>query len=254
MKKFIVIICAGMVLQGYGQAKPAVKSSKAPAAAAAKKAVPAKKVVPAQPVLKNALDSFSYALGLSMANFYKEQGVDDIKTPLVMRAIEDSKSGKPLLNEAAINNCIMAYMQEKRKAKSAGARKAGETFLAENAKKPGVVVLPSGLQYQVLQEGSGPKPTANDKVKCHYQGSFIDGKVFESSYETNQPISFPVSGVIKGWTEALQLMNTGSKWRLYIPSNLAYGDMDYGKIPGGSVLIFDVELLEIEKPEAPAGK
>ena len=166
-----------MVLQGYGQAKPAAKSSKAPAAA--KKAVPTKKIVPAQPVLKNALDSFSYALGLSMANFYKEQGVDDIKTPLVMRAIEDSKSGKALLNEAAMNNCIMAYMQEKRKAKSAGARKAGETFLAENAKKPGVVVLPSGLQYQVLKEGSGPKPTANDKVKCHYQGSFTDGKVFE---------------------------------------------------------------------------
>ena len=118
---------------------------------------------------------------------------------------------------------------------------------AANKSKPGVVTLPSGLQYTVLTEGTGPKPTLQDQVKCHYTGSLVDGHVFESSYTNGQPATFGVGGVIKGWTEALQLMNTGSKWRLFIPSQLAYGDADNGPIPGGSTLIFDVELLEIVK-------
>jgi FKBP-type peptidyl-prolyl cis-trans isomerase FklB len=137
---------------------------------------------------------------------------------------------------------------QKEKAEKAGPnKKSGEAFLAENKTKPGVVTLPSGLQYMVLQEGTGPKPVATDKVRCHYQGTLIDGTIFDSSIKRGQPIDFAVTGVIRGWTEALQLMNVGSKWRLFIPSDLAYGDQGSGAITPGSTLIFDVELIDIVK-------
>lgn len=208
---------------------------------------PAAKTTASAPVMKNALDSFSYAIGLSIANFYKAQGVSNINNQLVLKALSDVKNNKPLMTDDQVNNCIVNYMQAARSEKASGNKKAGEAFLAENKTKPGVVTLPSGLQYLVLQEGNGPKPTASDNVKCHYTGSFIDGKVFESSYSNNQPITFNVSQVIRGWTEALQLMPVGSKWRLFIPSDLAYGDIDRGEIPPGSTLVFDVEVLEIVK-------
>ncbi len=127
------------------------------------------------------------------------------------------------------------------------AKKAGEDFLAANAKKPGVKVLPSGLQYKVLKSGNGPSPKATDTVKTHYHGTFINGKVFDSSVERGEPVEFPVNGVIKGWTEALQLMKVGDKWQLFIPSDLAYGPDGQGPIPPNSVLVFDVELLGISK-------
>jgi FKBP-type peptidyl-prolyl cis-trans isomerase FklB len=199
-------------------------------------------------VMKSSVDSFSYAIGLSIANFYKQQGVTNINNQLVLKALTDSKNGKPALDDQQANNCIMNHMQTARSQKASGAKKAGAAFLAQNKTKPGVITLPSGLQYQVLQEGTGPKPTANDQVKCHYVGSFIDGKEFESSYKNNQPATFQVGGVIRGWTEALQLMPTGSKWKLFIPSELGYGDADNGPIAGGSTLVFEVELLEIVKP------
>lgn len=199
--------------------------------------------------MKNATDSFSYAIGLSIANFYKQSGVKDINNQLVLKALTDAKSGKPALTEEQSNACIMGVMQAARTEKASGAKKAGQAFLAQNKSKQGVVTLPSGLQYQVLKEGAGPKPTANDQVKCHYVGSFIDGREFESSYNNGQPVTFPVGGVIRGWTEALQLMPVGSKWKLFIPSDLGYGDMDNGPIAGGSTLIFEVELLEVVKPE-----
>jgi FKBP-type peptidyl-prolyl cis-trans isomerase FklB len=199
------------------------------------------------PVMKNAVDSFSYAIGLSIATFYKAQGVKNINNTLVLKALSDVKSNKPLLNDEQVNKCIVDFMQEARSEKASGAKKAGETYLAENKSKPGVVTLPSGLQYMVLQEGTGAKPTMSDNVKCHYTGTFIDGNVFESSYSNNQPITFNVGQVIRGWTEALLMMPAGSKWRLFIPSDLGYGDVDRGTIPPGSTLIFDVELLEIVK-------
>ncbi len=201
----------------------------------------------AAPVMKNAVDSFSYAIGLSIANFYKAQGVSNINNQLVLKALSDVKSNKPLMTDEQVNACIVDFMQSARSEKASGAKKAGEAYLAENKTKPGVVTLPSGLQYLVLQEGTGAKPTANDNVKCHYTGSFIDGRVFESSYTNNAPITFNVGQVIRGWTEALLLMPVGSKWRLFIPSDLAYGDIDRGTIPPGSTLIFDVEILEIVK-------
>jgi FKBP-type peptidyl-prolyl cis-trans isomerase FklB len=197
--------------------------------------------------MKNASDSLSYAIGLSIANFYKSQGISGINNQMVLKALTDFKNNKPLMNDAQANSCIMGYMQAENAKKSSPAKKAGAAFLEGNKKKEGVTTLPSGLQYMVLTTGTGPKPTMNDKVKCNYSGSLIDGKVFESSYTTGQPVVFGVGQVIRGWTEALQLMPTGSKWRLFIPSDMAYGDSGSGPIPPGSTLIFDVELLEIVK-------
>lgn len=226
--------------------KPAPKPAAKPTTAAKPGATPV--------AMKNSADSFSYAIGLSIANFYKQSGITGINNQLVLKALTDAKNGKPALNEEQANACIMTQMQAARSQKASGAKKAGQAFLATNKSKQGVITLPSGLQYQVLQEGTGPKPTANDQVKCHYAGSFIDGKEFESSYKNGQPATFPVGGVIRGWTEALQLMPVGSKWKLFIPSDLGYGDMDNGPIAGGSTLIFEVELLEIVKQQQPEGQ
>lgn len=214
-------------------------------------AQPAKKPVPQKSptvALRSTNDSLSYAIGISVAGFYKEQGVKDVNVALVSRAITDAlKSGKPLLNEQQCNAVIIGYVQKARSEKASVAKQAGQAFLEENKKKPGVITLPSGLQYSVMKQGDGPKPTLTDRVKCHYHGTLIDGTVFESSVERGEPIDFAVNGVIPGWTEALQMMPVGSKWRLYIPSNLAYGDQESGKIKAGSTLIFEVELLQILK-------
>ncbi|MBC7828596.1 MAG: FKBP-type peptidyl-prolyl cis-trans isomerase [Chitinophagaceae bacterium] len=215
-----------------------------------KKPVTAAKPKPAvaQVVMKNSLDSFSYAMGLSIANFYKEQGVQNINNNLVLKALNDMKAGKPLMDDAQANTCMVNYVQETRGEKAAGNKKAGQAFLAENKKQPGVNTLPSGLQYQVLKEGAGVKPAATDKVKVHYTGSLLDGFVFDSSVQRGEPLEIAVNGVIPGWIEALQLMPVGSKWKLFIPSHLAYGDNGAGAaIKPGSTLIFEVELLDIVK-------
>jgi FKBP-type peptidyl-prolyl cis-trans isomerase FklB len=210
----------------------------------------AKKTAPVV-ALKTTEDSLSYAIGISVAHFYKQQNIDQINTALVTRAINDMmKNGNLLLNEQQANTCMVSYMEKAKSAKAAGNKKIGEDFLAANKSKPGVVTLPSGLQYIVLKEGTGPKPTATDKVKCHYHGTLIDGRVFDSSVDRGQPVELNVNGVIPGWTEALQLMPVGSKWKLFVPSNLAYGDQQPGPmIAPGSTLIFDVELLDIVKPQ-----
>jgi FKBP-type peptidyl-prolyl cis-trans isomerase FklB len=210
----------------------------------------AKKTAPVF-ALKTTEDSLSYAIGVSVAHFYKQQNITEINTVLVTRAINDMmKNGNLLMNEQQANTCMVSYMEKAKSAKAAGNKKIGEDFLAANKSKPGVVTLPSGLQYIVLKEGTGPKPTATDKVKCHYHGTLIDGRVFDSSVDRGQPVELNVNGVIPGWTEALQLMTVGSKWKLFVPSNLAYGDQQPGPmIAPGSTLIFDVELLDIVKPQ-----
>ena len=201
-----------------------------------------------EPLMKNALDSFSYALGLSMAGFYKEQGILDINTDLVNRALNDVKEDTALMDEQTINNAIVSYMQQVKSEKAAANKKEGQAFLDSNKNKPGVVTLPSGLQYQVITEGSGSKPSPTDKVKVHYEGSLLNGKVFDSSIKRGEPIELNVNGVIPGWTEALLLMPVGSKWKLFVPSDLGYGDNGAGAdIKPGSTLLFDVELLEIVK-------
>lgn len=238
MKKIVVLfsLCAFSIsLCAQVKKKPAVSSKTGTTATP-------------QAGMKNALDSFSYALGMSIASFYKEQGVQNVNNSLVLKALNDMKAGKPLLNDEQANNCMVTYVQGMRGEKAAGNRKAGEAFLAENRKQPGIVSLPSGLQYQVIKESTGIKPTASDKVKVHYTGSLLDGTIFDSSVQRGEPLEIAVNGVIPGWVEALQLMPVGSKWKLFIPSHLAYGDNPAGPtIKPGSTLIFEVELLDIVK-------
>ncbi|MFM2145922.1 MAG: hypothetical protein RL732_758 [Bacteroidota bacterium] len=239
-KAFSIALLLTIVLQVQAQ-KPAAKPAASPAAK--KPAAPA-----AAPALKNAMDSFSYAIGASVANFYKEQGITNINAALLSKALTDNKQGKMLLDENQTNTVIMNFMQAIKSEKASVTRKAGEAFLAENKKKPGVITTASGLQYSILKEGTGAKPSATDKVKVHYHGTLIDGTVFDSSVERGEPIELAVNGVIQGWVEALQLMPVGSKWRLFIPSQLGYGDNDAGPtIKAGSTLVFEVELLDIVK-------
>lgn len=240
MKKYVLLALASLPATVMLAQAPAKKK---PVAAAPKKTTTT--AAPAAAALKNSVDSFSYAIGLSIASFYKAQGIKDINNTLVVKALSDAKADKPLMNETQVNSCIVNYMQSAAKAKAGPIKKAGEAWLAENKKKAGVVTLPSGLQYKIEKEGTGPKPKAEDQVKVHYHGTLIDGTVFDSSVERGEPINLYLSRVIPGWTEALQLMPVGSKWKLFIPSELAYGDQDAGKIQAGSALIFDVELIEI---------
>ncbi len=205
---------------------------------------------PAGPVLKNALDSFSYAMGLSMGSFCNKQQLTELNTTLLLKGVNDGRStGNALLNEQQMNTIINNYLVKQSSIKASENKIAGEKFLQANAKKPGVITLASGLQYMVLKASADTtKPKMNERVKCHYQGSLIDGTVFESSVTRGQPAEFGVTEVIPGWVEALQLMTVGSKWRLFIPSNLAYGDRAMGSsIPAGSTLIFDLEVLAIVK-------
>ncbi len=199
--------------------------------------------------LNNQTDSLSYSIGIMVASFYKQQGITTINDALVNKAIKDKMSGdSTLLTEQQCNQVLMGFIEKAKAEKASAAKKQGEAFLASNKTKPGVVTTASGLQYLVLKEGTGPKPGLSDKVKCDYEGRLIDGTIFDSSIKQGKPIEFAVNGVIAGWTEALQLMNTGSKYRLFIPSNLAYGDQQMGSdIKPGSTLIFDVDLIEIVK-------
>lgn len=205
---------------------------------------------PAAPVLKTALDSFSYAMGMSLGNYCSQQGVKTLNSSVLAKGATDATStGKTLLTEQQMNQIISSYVDRSQKEKSKTVRAAGEKFLKDNAAKPGVVTLPSGLQYQVLSTGTDTaRPQATSMVRVHYHGTLIDGTVFDSSVDRGQPAEFPLNGVIRGWTEGLQLMTKGSKWRFFIPAELAYGDRQAGaKILPGSTLIFDVELLDILK-------
>ncbi|RPE09405.1 FKBP-type peptidyl-prolyl cis-trans isomerase [Chitinophaga lutea] len=194
-----------------------------------------------KPLLRTQLDSVSYTIGNDLGQMLKGQGLDSLNLKLLFKAIEDHYTGKtPVLSADQGTTLVRDYILNKNKVE-------GEKFLAKNKTKPGVVTLPSGLQYQVLKTGTGPKPTLNDKVKVHYHGMLIDGTTFDSSIDRGEPITLPVTGVIKGWTEALLLMPVGSKWKLFIPSQLAYGERAAGpKIKPNSALVFDVELLSIE--------
>ncbi len=198
--------------------------------------------------LTNEKEKFSYALGLSFASNLKQQGIDSVEAAAIAKALADFENGQSQLSLEEANMAIQTYMQTAQEKQFAVVKEAGEKFLAENAKKEGVTVLPSGLQYEIITEGTGPKPAATDKVTTHYHGQLITGEVFDSSVERGSPASFPVNGVIQGWQEALQLMPVGSKWKLYIPYNLAYGDRGAGgKIQPYSALVFEVELISIDK-------
>jgi FKBP-type peptidyl-prolyl cis-trans isomerase len=204
--------------------------------------------------LTSQTDSVSYALGVLIGENNKQQmknapGADQLNKEILIAAFEKSLMGDSVQIKAEKANATLSrYFSAISKAEGEKTLKEGEDFLAANKSKEGVVTLPSGLQYEILKAGTGPKPKAEDKVKCHYHGTTIDGKVFDSSIERGEPATFAVNRVIPGWTEALQLMPVGSKWKLYIPANLAYGERGAGRdIKPNAALIFEVELLEIVK-------
>lgn len=193
------------------------------------------------------MDSVSYSLGVSVANNLKSSGFETIESSAISAAFNDVFSENDVkISEEDANALIQDYFMELSQKKSQEATNKGQAFLDENASKEGVVTTASGLQYQVLTEGQGAKPVASDEVTVHYHGTLIDGTVFDSSVDRGQPATFPVGGVIQGWVEALQLMNVGSKYKLFIPSNLAYGERGAGgSIGPNETLIFEVELLSI---------
>ncbi len=210
---------------------------------------------PARRELKSVKDKASYAIGLNIGSNIRNDKMD-LDLGLLFEGLRDAFEDKPRrLSDEQIRAAMTAFQEETRKreealAKTAGGdnAKQGAAFLAANAKKPGVVTLPSGLQYKIVRRGTGLTPTARDTVKTHYRGTLINGKEFDSSYSRGQPAEFPVGGVIGGWTEALQRMKVGGKWQLFIPSNLAYGPRgSRPDIGPNATLIFDIELLEIVK-------
>ena len=194
------------------------------------------------------MEKISYALGLIIGNNLKGMNIDGLLTTEFTRAVEQVLNGeKTEMTEVQAQGLVQEYLREQQEAAGKAAREAGENFLAENAKREGVKVTESGLQYEVLTPALGVKPVATDTVSCHYEGRLIDGTVFDSSYRRGEPASFPLQGVIRGWTEGLQLMSIGSKFRFFIPFELAYGAQGAGgSIPPYAALVFDVELLGIE--------
>jgi len=241
------------------QTASAAKSPQAPAASAqkapaAKPGQPAKPKSPSSLVLKTDKDKVSYALGMNLGANLKRDSVD-IDTAIFVRALKDTVTGgKTLLTDSEARAALTQLQTEVRgkqmeKMKLAGEanKKEGDSFLAANKTKEGIVTLPSGLEYKILTQGTGPKPAATDTVVCNYRGTLINGTEFDSSYKRGQPATFPVSGVIKGWTEALQLMPVGSKWQLFLPAELAYGERGPSpEIGPNSTLVFEVELLSIQ--------
>ena len=204
--------------------------------------------------LETTIDSTSYALGVLIGENNKRQmemtpGASDLNIDLLVAAMEKSLKGEETkIDGTTANTIVRNFFEGVSKKEAQKNLEEGQAFLESNKAKEGVITLPSGLQYEILKEGNGPKPTEKDKVKCHYHGTTIDGKVFDSSVDRGEPVDFPVTGVIKGWTEALQLMPVGSKWKLYIPAELAYGERGAGADIGpNAALVFEVELLEIVK-------
>ena len=231
-------ICLSLLLASLLSAPVAAQTAKAP---------------PAAEPPKTDKDQASYSIGLSVGRSLKGQGLDGtVVNPLMLaRGIIDALTGaKPALDDTQAMAAMQKFeqgMQAKAKEKGDKAKAAGTEFLTANSKKPGVKVLPSGLQYKVLKTGSGASPKATDTVKVHYHGTLTNGEKFDSSVERGEPAEFPVNRVIPGWTEALQLMKPGDKWQLVIPSDLAYGPQGRPPvIPPNSVLLFDVELLEVK--------
>lgn len=236
MKKTIVLGLALTVAAGVNaqtKAKPAAKP-------AVKKAAPAV-------MMKNSLDSLSYAIGVLDAGFFKQQGISKLNYAVLVQAVQAVLEGKTTAMTPQVADQVLRNEMEKTMAKKTQpVIDEGKKFLAENKKRPGVKVTASGLQYEVIKMGEGPMPKDTNTVRVHYTGTLLNGTKFDSSVDRGEPAEFPLNGVIRGWTEGVQLMPVGSKFKFYIPYNLAYGLKGAPPtIPGGATLVFDVELLEI---------
>jgi FKBP-type peptidyl-prolyl cis-trans isomerase FklB len=253
------VLVAGIVLLGGAAAQQTpAKPSQSTATTTHRRATTAA-TKPKPLVLTTEKDKQSYAIGLNVGKSLHRDDID-VDPKIVLQGLQDAMAGgKVLLTDDQIKtvmtdlqNQVRQKQEEKRQAMAESNKKDGAAFLAANATKPGVVTLPSGLQYKVLTPGTGAKPTATDSVVCNYRGTLLDNTEFDSSYKRGQPSTFPVSGVIKGWTEALQLMPVGSKWQLFIPADLAYGERAQGPIGPNATLVFDLELLSIQPKTPPA--
>jgi len=253
------LVVVTIVLTGSAQSQqPPAGNAQKPSTPSAQ-AAPAAKENPPVAALSTPQDKASYALGMSLGNNLHRQGAE-VDPAILFQGLKDSlAAGKTLLTEDEARSALAEFQSELRKKQQEQARllgeenkKKGDAFLGANKVKEGVVTLPSGLQYKILQEGAGPKPKATDQVVCNYRGTLIDSTEFDSSYKRGQPSTFPVNRVIKGWQEALQLMPVGSKWQLFVPPELAYGERGGGSTIGpNSTLLFEIELLSIkEKPPA----
>jgi FKBP-type peptidyl-prolyl cis-trans isomerase FklB len=259
----LLFVAAGVLPEGIAQQQTPPPTKTQPAApakpqqgTAAKPRTPATKSQPL--TLKTQKDKVSYAMGMNFGTGFRKQSID-IDPAILARGLRDALSnGKTLLTEDEARVVLTQLQTDLRAKQQEAAQQAGEAnkkqglaFLEANKSKDGVVALPSGLQYKVLQEGTGPKPAATDQVVCNYRGTLLDGTEFDSSYKRGQPATFPVSGVIKGWTEALQLMPVGSKWQIFVPSELAYAERGAGgQIGPNATLIFEVELVSIKAKDA----
>ncbi len=258
----IALLAGGIIFAGDARAQQSAPAgNQTPPAAASQTSPAAKTQKPSTPkgppplVLKTDKDKLSYAVGMNVGRNLKSQSIN-VDTAILMRGLKDelSTTGKTLMTDMEMHTVLTQLQQDLRKkadetrqASMQTNKQAGDAFLAVNKTKEGVVTLPSGLQYKILTQGTGPKPTAADSVVCNYRGTLIDGKEFDSSYKRGQPATFPVSGVIKGWTEALQLMPVGSKWQLFVPPDLGYGERGAGADIGpNATLIFEVELISIK--------
>lgn len=243
MKKIFLIICIALVSFANAQTKRTVTAKTTTKNTTAK----TNTVRTTASLPKNSIDSFSYAVGVNIATNLRAQGIEQIDYASFQKAMADVFAKRPLLlNEEQSGASIQKRLVTAMSSKAAAEKAEGKKFLAENKKRPGVVELPNGLQYEIIKQGTGEKPKATDTVKAHYIGMLINGKEFDNSYKRGEPLQIQVNAVIPGWTQALQMMPVGSKWKLYIPSDLAYGDRGAGgAIPGGATLIFDVELMDI---------
>jgi FKBP-type peptidyl-prolyl cis-trans isomerase FklB len=248
------LLTSGAVAQTGASSTQAPAGQSAPATAGQPSAPAATPVIPGLPTKK---DQVSYAIGMNVGKGLHRESID-VDPNMILQGLKDSMSGGKLLMTddqaqqtlTQLQSEVREQEEAKRKTQAVDNQKAGEKFLADNKTKPGVITLPSGLQYKVLKEGTGPKPTIADTVTCNYKGTLIDGKEFDSSYKRGEPATFPLRGVIKGWTEALQLMPVGSKFQLVLPPDLAYGEHGAGADIGpNETLIFEVELIAIKPAE-----